>query len=55
MKIEKTTEKIVCDVTGCGNLADYLVTSSTGAKAFVCKRCLKEADDALKEKFKRDR
>ena len=49
MIIKKTTEKIVCDVAGCGNLASYEVVFSTGARVFVCERCLKEAADAIKE------
>ena len=49
MTIKKTTDKIVCDVTGCGNLADYVVTAKTGARTFVCEKCLKEMARCLKE------
>ena len=49
MKIKKTSEKLVCDVVGCGRLADYVVVTSTGARGFFCAHCLKEAKKALKE------
>ena len=49
MKITKTTEKIVCDATGCGKLAEYEIIFSTGARYFMCADCLKEAAKALKE------
>ncbi|MBO4572904.1 MAG: hypothetical protein J5762_03980 [Clostridia bacterium] len=52
MKIRKTTETIVCSVPGCGNLADYVVTTDGGATEFVCKKCLKEAADAFAGVFK---
>jgi len=49
MKINKTSEKIVCDVTGCGKLADCEIIADTGARVFICEECLKKLKRALKE------
>ena len=43
MKIEKIRQPIVCDVLGCGNLADYKMTfDGTGASYNLCRRCFTE-------------
>ena len=49
MKINKTAEKIVCDVPGCGKLADYEIIGPTGARTFICAGCIKKMKQALKE------
>lgn len=43
MKIEKIGQPIVCDVLGCGNLAEYRLTfEGTGASYNLCRRCFDE-------------
>ena len=53
MTIKKTNESIVCDVYGCPEIADYEVKTVRGARYFVCKKCLQEAYDSLKEFYKK--
>lgn len=49
MKTEKAIDKIVCDVVGCGKIADYKLIMSTGAVAFICADCADELKKGLKE------
>ena len=47
MKIERISNKIVCDNVGCGKLASHKVTMKTGFSFFICEDCLKEAVSCL--------
>ena len=40
MKLKTTTEKIVCSVPGCGNMAAFKLSAGVGEE-FICKDCAK--------------
>ena len=49
MKVEKTEVKVVCDVTGCGNLAEYKVTTRMGTHTFICADCMREMKECFEK------
>ncbi|HBK02227.1 MAG TPA: hypothetical protein DDY77_04270 [Clostridiales bacterium] len=48
MKIEKLKDKIVCDVPGCGNLAEFRLTFDGKSASFnLCRSCFSELKKAV--------
>ena len=48
MRIEKLKDKIVCDVPGCGNLAEYRLTAEKTSASFnMCRSCFSELKKAV--------
>ena len=54
MELNKTNKKIVCDILGCKNMADYnfeFKKSIFGSNMYVCKDCLKKMYELMAKEF----
>lgn len=50
MKLSQINYQIVCDVPGCGQMADYAVEINGNVKVHFCKKCLAEIKSLVNEK-----
>ena len=49
MRIEKLNHKVVCDLLGCGKLADYSIVTDGGERIDICHDCAVKLKKAFKE------